>query len=237
MSVHIGAEPRQVAPTVLLPGDPLRAQFVAETYLKDVEMYNEVRGMLGFTGTWNGVRVSVQGSGMGMPSLAIYANELIRSYDVQRLIRIGSCGSMQATVGVRDLIVAMTASTDSAMNRRRFRGMDFAPAASWNLFRTAVTAATERSMKLHAGGILSSDTFYQDDPEEWKLWAAYGVLAVEMETNQLYTLAAKHGVEALSLLTVSDSLVSGEELSSEERQSSFHEMVELALEVTRRTAT
>jgi purine-nucleoside phosphorylase len=237
MSVHIGAEPRQVAPTVLLPGDPLRAQFVAETYLKDVEMYNEVRGMLGFTGTWNGVRVSVQGSGMGMPSLAIYANELIRSYGVQRLIRIGSCGSMQATVGVRDLIVAMTASTDSAMNRRRFRGMDFAPAASWNLFRTAVTAATERSMKLHAGGILSSDTFYQDDPEEWKLWAAYGVLAVEMETNQLYTLAAKHGVEALSLLTVSDSLVSGEELSSEERQSSFHEMVELALEVTRRTAT
>jgi purine-nucleoside phosphorylase len=237
MSIHIGAEPRQVAPTVLLPGDPLRAQFVAETYLKDVEMYNEVRGMLGFTGTWNGVRVSVQGSGMGMPSLAIYANELIRSYGVQRLIRIGSCGSMQATVGVRDLIVAMTASTDSAMNRRRFRGMDFAPAASWNLFRTAVTAATERSMKLHAGGILSSDTFYQDDPEEWKLWAAYGVLAVEMETNQLYTLAAKHGVEALSLLTVSDSLVSGEELSSEERQSTFHEMVELALEVTRRTAT
>jgi purine-nucleoside phosphorylase len=237
MSIHIGAEPRQVAPTVLLPGDPLRAQFVAETYLKDVEMYNEVRGMLGFTGTWNGVRVSVQGSGMGMPSLAIYANELIRSYGVQRLIRIGSCGSMQATVGVRDLIVAMTASTDSAMNRRRFRGMDFAPAAGWNLLRTAVNAATERSMKLHAGGILSSDTFYQDDPEEWKLWAAYGVLAVEMETNQLYTLAAKHGVEALSLLTVSDSLVSGEELSSEERQSTFHEMVELALEVTRRTAT
>jgi purine-nucleoside phosphorylase len=236
MSVHIGAAAREVAPTVLLPGDPLRAQFVAETYLKDVEMYNEVRGMLGFTGTWNGVRVSVQGSGMGMPSLAIYANELIRSYDVQRLIRIGSCGSMQAAVGVRDMIVAMTASTDSAMNRRRFHGMDYAPAASWNLFRTAVDAATERSMKLHAGGILSSDSFYQDDPEEWKLWAAYGVLAVEMETNQLYTLAAKHGVEALSLLTVSDSLVTGEELSSEERQSSFHEMVELALEVTRRTS-
>jgi purine-nucleoside phosphorylase len=171
-----------------------------------------------------------------MLSLAIYANELIRSYDVQRLIRIGSCGSMQAAVGVRDMIVAMTASTDSAMNRRRFHGMDYAPAASWNLFRTAIEAASERAITLHAGGILSSDTFYQDDPEEWKLWAAYGVLAVEMETNQLYTLAAKHGVEALSLLTVSDSLVTGAELSSEERQSSFHEMVELALEVTRRTS-
>ncbi len=234
MSVHIGADPNAIAPTVLLPGDPLRAQFVAENYFTDVEIYNEVRGMLGFTGTWNGTRVSVQGSGMGMPSLAIYVNELIRSYGVQRIIRIGSCGSMQPEVGIRDLIVAMTASTDSAMNRQRFHGMDYAPAASWRLFQSAVEVARERGTSIHAGGILSSDTFYQDDPDGWKRWAEYGVLAVEMETNQLYTLAAKHGVDALTLLTVSDSLVTGEELSSEDRQTSFHEMMELALEVVRR---
>lgn len=231
MSVHIGADDGAVAPTVLLPGDPLRAQFVAENYLTDVEIYNEVRGMLGFTGTWNGTRVSVQGSGMGMPSLAIYVNELIQSYGVRRLIRIGSCGSMQPEIAVRDLVIAMTASTDSAMNRQRFHGMDYAPAASWRLFKAAVDAASEKGLALHAGGILSSDTFYQDEPTAWTRWAEYGVLAVEMETNQLYTLAAKHGVEALTLLTVSDSLVTGEELTSEDRQSGFHEMADLALTV------
>ena len=235
MSVHIGADDFSVASTVLLPGDPLRAQFVAENYLTDVEIYNEVRGMLGFTGTWKGTRVSVQGSGMGMPSLAIYVNELINSYGAERLIRIGSCGSIQADVEVRDVVLAMTASTDSAMNRLRFRGMDYAPAASWDLFRRAVTVAEEQGLAPHAGGVLSSDTFYQDDPEVWKLWATFGVLAIEMETNQLYTLAAKHGVDALSILTVSDSLVTGEELTSEERQTSFHEMVELALETARRS--
>ena len=234
MSVHIGAEPGSIAPSVLLPGDPLRAQYVAETYLSDVQIYNEVRGMLGFTGYWNGCRISVQGSGMGMPTLAIYVNELIRSYDVRRIIRIGSCGSYQPGVAVRDLIAAMTASTDSAMNRQRFGGMDFAPAASWPLFRSAMDIADERGQTMHAGGILSSDTFYNDDAEAWKRWAEFGVLAVEMETNQLYTLAARYGVDALTLLTVSDSLVTGEELSSEERQTSFHEMMEIALEVTRR---
>lgn len=236
MSVHIGADDRAVAPTVLLPGDPLRAQFVAEQYLTDVEVYNQVRGMLGFTGTWKGTRVSVQGTGMGMPSLAIYVNELIRSYGVQRLIRIGSCGSMQPDVQVRDLILAMTASTDSAMNRGRFRSMDFAPVASWALFDRAVQVARETGLGFHAGGVLSSDTFYQDDPQLWKLWAEYGTLAVEMESNQLYTLAAKYSVEALTILTVSDSLVTGEELSSEERQSSFHEMAQLALAVAERSA-
>jgi purine-nucleoside phosphorylase len=236
MSVHIGADDRAVAPTVLLPGDPLRAQFVAEEYLTDVEVYNQVRGMLGFTGTWKGTRVSVQGTGMGMPSLAIYANELIQSYGVQRLIRIGSCGSMQPDVHVRDLILAMTASTDSAMNRGRFQSMDFAPVASWPLFDRAVQVVREMGLGFHAGGVLSSDTFYQDDPHLWKLWAEYGTLAVEMESNQLYTLAAKYSVEALTILTVSDSLVTGEELSSEERQSSFHEMAQLALTVAERSA-
>lgn len=237
MSVHIGAEAGSIAETVLLPGDPLRARFVAETYLTDVETYNEVRGMLGFTGTWNGIRVSVQGSGMGMPTLAIYVNELIQSYGVKRIIRIGSCGSMQPEVALRDLVVAMTASTDSAMNRQRFSGMDYAPVASWELLRSAADIAAARSLSCHVGGILSSDTFYQDDPEAWKQWAAFGVLAVEMETNQLYTLAARHGVEALTLLTVSDSLVTREELSSADRESSFHDMVELALEVNRRQYT
>lgn len=229
MSVHIGAEAGAVAPTVLLPGDPLRAKYVAETYLSDVTQYNSVRGMLGFTGAWNGTPVSVQGSGMGMPSLAIYANELICDYGAKRLIRIGSCGSMQESVKVRDLVVALSASTDSGMNQRRFRGMDFAATANWSLVERATTLARERNLSFHAGNILSSDGFYQDDPDEWKLWAAYGVLAVEMETNQLYTLAAKYSVEALCLLTVSDSLVTGEALSSEERQTSFHEMMELAL--------
>lgn len=229
MSIHIGAEPGAIAPTVLMPGDPLRAKYVAETYLTDVSQYNSVRGMLGFTGRWNGTPISVQGSGMGMPSLAIYATELIRDYGAQRLIRIGSCGSMQETVGVRDLVVAVSASTDSGMNQRRFRGMDFAATASWSLVERATALARERSLSFHAGNILSSDAFYQDDPDEWKLWAAYGVLAVEMETNQLYTLAAKYSVEALCLLTVSDNLVTGEALSSEERQTSFHEMMELAL--------
>jgi purine-nucleoside phosphorylase len=231
MSIHIGAEAGAVAPTVLMPGDPLRAKYVADNYLSDVTQYNSVRGMLGFTGTWNGTPVSVQGSGMGMPSFAIYANELIRDYGAKRLIRIGSCGSMQESVKVRDLVVAMSASTDSGMNQRRFRGMDFAATASWSLVERATSIARERKLSFHAGNILSSDAFYQDDPDEWKLWAEYGVLAVEMETNQLYTLAAKYSVEALCLLTVSDSLVTGEALSSEERRSSFHEMMELALDL------
>jgi purine-nucleoside phosphorylase len=237
MSIHIGAEEHSVAPTVLLPGDPLRAQFVAENFLTDVEVYNEVRGMLGFTGSWNGTRVSVQGSGMGMPSMAIYVNELIRSYGVRRIIRIGSCGSMQAGVAVRDIVLAMTASTDSAMNRGRFYGMDFAPAATWNLLKQAADIAREQAVNTHVGGVLSSDTFYQDDPEMWKRWAEFGVLAVEMETNQLYTICARYGVEALSILTVSDSLVTGEELSSGDRQSSFREMMAVALELTERSET
>lgn len=232
MSVHIGAPQGAVAETVLLPGDPLRAQFVAENYLKDVDVYNEVRGMLGFTGMYRGHRVSVQGSGMGMPSLAIYVNELIQSYGVRRFIRIGSGGALQPTVLVRQIVCAMTASTDSSMNRLRFRGMDFAPSADWSLLSRAAALAVERDLPYHVGGILSSDTFYQDDRDLWRLWAEYGLLAVEMETSQLYTLAAKYGVQALTILTISDSLVTGEELTAEERQTSFHEMASLALDVS-----
>lgn len=235
MSIHIEAKKGDIAATVLMPGDPLRARFVAENWLSEVNQYNAVRGMLGFTGIWKGERISVQGSGMGMPSLAIYANELIRFYDTRRLIRIGSCGALQPEIELHDLIVAMSASTNSAMNRERFNGMDYAATAGWPLFRRALAVLEEQGIPFHAGNILSSDTFYDDDPESWKLWARHGVLAVEMEANQLYTLAARHGVDALALLTVSDSLVSDAKLSSEERESSFHQMVEVALEVARRS--
>ncbi|SIQ13898.1 purine-nucleoside phosphorylase [Alkalispirochaeta americana] len=234
MSTHIGAQPGEIAETVLMPGDPLRAQFVAENWLSDVHQYNNVRGMLGFTGLWKGERISVQGSGMGMPSMAIYATELMRFFGVQRLIRIGSCGSMQSEIALRELILAVSASTNSAMNRSRFGGMDYAATASWNLLRKALAVVEEEGIPFHAGSILSSDTFYDDDPSQWKVWARHGVLAVEMEANQLYTLAARHGREALALLTVSDSLVQEKELSAQDRQTGFHQMVEVALEVARR---
>ena len=230
MSIHIGAEPGAIAEIALLPGDPLRAEFAANEFLENPVCYNRVRGMLGFTGTWNGTRVSIQGSGMGMPSLSIYAHELMEEYNVRTLIRIGSCGSFQPEVKVRDLVIAMTASTDSAQNRIRFAGMDYAPAADYGLFAAACDLARKQDLSFHAGGILSSDTFYQDDPDGWRLWARFGVLAVEMETNALYTLAAKHGARALTVCTVSDSLVTGEALPAEERQSSFGEMIRLALD-------
>lgn len=229
MSVHIEAEPGDIAETVLLPGDPLRAEFVAKEYLSDVKRYNSVRNMYGYTGTYEGKRVSVQGTGMGQPSLAIYVHELIESYDVQNLIRIGSCGAMQPDIELMDLIFALGASTDSSMNRIRFEGQDFAPVCDFGLLQRACEAADARGYAYRAGGILSSDSFYTADPDAWKLWASYGVLAVEMETSALYTLAAKAGRRALSMLTVSDSLVTGDALSSEQRQTSFRRMVETAL--------
>lgn len=230
MSVHIGAEKGEIAPTVLLPGDPLRAKFTAEKFLEDASPYNDVRGMHGYTGTWKGHRVSVQGTGMGIPSISIYANELINEYDCTALVRIGSCGSYQEHVKVRDVVIAMTASTDAAHNRIRFNGADFAPAADFELFTRSCRHAAERGVAFHAGGILSTDTFYQDDPQAWKQWASFGVLAVEMEANALYTLAARAGVKALAICTVSDSLVTGDSLPAEQRERSFSEMIALALE-------
>lgn len=229
MSTHIGAPEGAVAEAVLLPGDPLRARFVAEQYLTDVVCYNQVRGMLGFTGLWKGQRVSVQGTGMGQPSLSIYAHELITFYGAKQLIRIGTCGSLRPAVRVRDLVIAMTASTDSAMNRLRFRGMDFAPSASFPLFKRALAAADRLGLPVAAGGVFSSDSFYSDDPERTTLLSSHGVLAIEMETSALYTIASRHGVDALTILTVSDSIVTGEETTSEERQTGFGRMAELAL--------
>ncbi|MGF7396131.1 purine-nucleoside phosphorylase [Thermoanaerobacterium thermosaccharolyticum] len=231
MSIHIGAKEGEIANTVLLPGDPLRAKYIAENFLSDVKCYNEVRGMYGYTGNYKGKRVSVQGTGMGIPSISIYVNELIESYNVKNLIRIGTCGSMQPDINIRDVILAMSSSTDSAINRIRFNGMDYAPTASFKLLKKAYDAATSMGINVKVGNILSSDTFYNDDKDSWKLWAKFGVLAVEMETAGLYTLAAKYGVNALTILTVSDSLVTGHATSAEERQKTFNDMIKIAFEV------
>jgi len=229
MSIHIGAKEGDIASTVLLPGDPLRAKYIAENFLTDTICYNQVRGMYGYTGTYKGKRISVQGTGMGIPSISIYLNELITSYKAKNLIRIGSCGSMQADIKIRDVILAMSASTNSHINKIRFNGMDYAPTADFNLLKKAYGIALEKNIPVKIGSVLTSDTFYQDDPNSWKHWANYGILAVEMETAALYTLAAKFKVNALSILTVSDSLVTREETTSEERQKTFNQMVEIAL--------
>ncbi len=229
MSIHIAAKPGQIADRILLPGDPLRAKFIAENLLERAERFNEVRNMLGFTGFFKGVRVSVMGTGMGMPSLSIYVNELVRDFGVQKLIRVGTCGALRSELKIRDLILAMSSSTDSAINDIRFKGMNYAPTASFPLLVKAYEAARESGFSPFVGSVLSSDSFYSEDPEQWKLWAKFGVLGVEMETAELYTLAAKYDVQALSILTVSDHLVTREATSSEERQTSFRAMAETAL--------
>ena len=229
MTVHIGSQKGDYAETVLLPGDPYRAKWAAETFLSDVRLVNEVRGMLGYTGMWNGHRVSIQGSGMGMPSLSIYTNELIRDFDVQTLIRIGSCGGMQPHVKVRDVIIAMTATSVNTPSRTIFKDVNFAPSADWSLLRNAVQAAEAQGLPPHVGGIYSSDTFYDERPDLNEQMVRHGVLGVEMEAAELYTLAARYGRRALAVLTVSDHLQTGEALPSEERERSFGEMVEIAL--------
>jgi purine-nucleoside phosphorylase len=229
MTVHIGAKPGDIAETVLMPGDPYRAKWAAETFLKDVVCVNQVRGMLGFTGTWNGHRVTIQGSGMGMPSLSIYANELIRDYGAQTLIRIGSCGGMQDDVAVRDVILAMTASTVSTPSRGIFRELSFAPCADYGLLASAASAAKDLGVRTHVGGIYSSDVFYDERPDLTAEMERHGVLGVEMEAAELYILAARYKRRALAILTVSDHLKTHEALPSEDRERSFGDMVEIAL--------
>ena len=229
MSVHIEAERQAVAERVLLPGDPLRAKFVAENFLTDVVCYNKVRNMFGFTGLYKGVRVSVQGTGMGMPSLSIYANELFDFYNVQKAIRIGTAGALQKDVELRSVVLAMSAFTDSAINVHRFSGLSFAPTASWELLKKAADAANALKQKVSIGTIFSSDIFY-DDAANWKLFAKYGALAVEMETAELYSLAAKYRREALAIFTISDSLVTGETTNSHEREQTFTQMMHIALD-------
>lgn len=230
MSIHIVAEKGSIAPAVLLPGDPLRARHIAQTYLTDVTQYNEIRGMYGYTGYWQGNRVSVQGTGMGMPSFSIYANELIDSYAVKRLIRVGTCGTMSEKLKLKDILIAQAADSDSAMNPSRFGAYQYAPTASFELLLKAYEHAKTAKMGFAVGNVFTSDQFYDLHGEQKKRIAqSVGTMAIDMETCELYTLAHLKGVEALTLLTVSDSLLSGEQVNPKERQSTFNAMVDLAL--------
>ncbi|MET7394623.1 purine-nucleoside phosphorylase [Dactylosporangium sp. NPDC005572] len=230
MSTHIGAQAGDIAERVLLPGDPLRAKWIAETFLKDARCYSTVRNMLGFTGTYDGVEVSVQGSGMGMPSASIYTHELINDYGVRKLIRVGSCGAIVESLKLRDVVAAIGSSTDSMMNRQRFDGLiDYAPVADFELLRTAVDVARQQGIEMQVGPILAADAFYTDRPDLYDRLADYGVLAVEMESAAIYTIAARFGAKALTLLTVSDHIKTGERTTAQEREQTFGQMVEVAL--------
>ena len=235
-TIHINAEPGDFAGTVLMPGDPLRARHIAERFLDDARQVTDVRNMLGFTGAYLGNPVSVMAHGMGIPSASIYCTELIRDYGVTRLIRVGSCGTVHHAVRLRDIVIAMGASTDSAVNRNRFAGHDLAALASFNLVRRAVAAAERRQLPFHVGNVFSADLFYTPDPAVFDLMERFGILGVEMETAGIYTLAAELGVEALALCTVSDLIRTGGRLTPDERQTSFDEMISLALETAFGTA-
>lgn len=230
MSVHISAKPGEIADTVLLPGDPLRAKFIAENFLEDVVCYNEVRNMLGYTGTYKGKRISVQGSGMGVPSISIYINELMNEYGVKNIVRVGTCGAIQKDVKVRDVIIAQSASNDSNQNRKLFGGaIDYAPTSDFELLLSSYNEAKRRGIDVRVGNIFTADSFY-DEKENNAQLAEYGVLAVEMESSALFTIAQKYNARALTILTVSDHILTGEATSSEERQTSFNEMMEIALD-------
>ncbi|MCL4157298.1 UNVERIFIED_CONTAM: hypothetical protein GTU68_033551 [Idotea baltica] len=231
MSVHIEAKKGEIAETVLLPGDPLRAKWIAETFFDDPVCFNKVRNMFGYTGTYKGKPISTMGTGMGIPSVSIYAHELITEYGVKNLIRVGSAGSYQKHIKVRDVVLAMSASSNSGINELRFGGADYAPTADYDLFIKAVEAAKAKNIDIKAGNIFSSDVFYADDFESYKKWSKFGVLCVEMEAAGLYTVAAYHKVNALAILTISDSLVTGERTTSKERESTFSNMIEIALEL------
>lgn len=235
MSTHIGAKQGDIAESILLPGDPLRAKYIAETYLEDVIQYNEVRGMLGYTGTYKGKRISVQGTGMGIPSISIYIHELMEEYGVQNLIRVGTCGAYHSDIHVRDIILAQGATTDSQVNRNIFGGIDYAPLADFGMLKDAYELCEAKELPVRVGNVFTSDAFYRENPQETTaLLEKYGVLGVEMETTALYTIAAKFKRKAMSILTVSDHVITGEETTSEERQTSFNEMMEVALDTVHR---
>ncbi|MBC1501400.1 purine-nucleoside phosphorylase [Listeria weihenstephanensis] len=231
MSIHIEAKQGEIAETILLPGDPLRAKYIAETFLEDVICFNEVRNMFGYTGTYKGKRVSVMGTGMGIPSISIYVNELIQSYDVKNLIRVGTMGAIQKDVKVRDVVIAQAASTDSQINRNTFAGVDFAPVADFELLKNAYDAGVEKGLAMRVGNVFSADRFYNEQLDKQQL-ADHGVLGIEMEAAALYTIAQKFGRKALAILTVSDHIFTGEETTSEERQTTFNDMIVVALEST-----
>ncbi|TVX92691.1 purine-nucleoside phosphorylase [Paenibacillus agilis] len=230
MSIHLEAPQGAIAEKVLLPGDPLRAKHIAETFLEDVQCYNQVRNMLGFTGTYKGERISVQGTGMGLPSFSIYATELIKDYGVKTLVRVGTCGAIQRDVQLREVLMAQGVCTDSSIISHFFPGISFSPIADFDLLHRAYMISKDRQMQVRVGNVHTSDYFYSENPEAVSRLGEFGVMAVEMETAALYTLAAKYGVKALSLLTVSDHIVTGEQTTSEERQTTFNQMIELALD-------
>jgi purine-nucleoside phosphorylase len=229
MTIHIGAKINEIADTVLLPGDPMRAKWAAEQFLTSPRLVNQVRGMFGYTGTFNGNRVTIQGSGMGMPSISIYANELIRDYDVKTLIRIGSCGGMQSNINIRDIVLAQTTTYIVTPSSTIMKEVSFSPCADFELLQNAHSFAKSKGFKTHVGNIYSSDTFYDERADLNEQMVRHGVLAVEMEAAELYTLAARFNRKALAILTVSDHLQTGEALPSDEREKTFSQMIEVAL--------
>ena len=229
---HNSANFGDIAEKVLLPGDPMRARYIAENFLEDAVCYNTVRGMFGYTGTYKGKRVSVQGTGMGMPSMGIYANELMEFYGCKQLIRVGTCGSLKEGVNLKDVVIAIGSTTDSNMNKDRFGSISFAPVANFELLKKAYEEAEIQNINAIVSNVFTSDKFYDDrGSEKIALVASYGCVAVDMETCELYTLAAKHGVDALTMLTVSDHLITGEKCTTEERQTTFNDMIKVALEI------
>jgi len=232
MSLHIGAKQGEIAERVLLPGDPLRAKYIAETFLKDAVCYTTIRGMYGYTGMYHGKRVSVQGTGMGIPSISIYVSELLQSYQAKRLIRVGTCGSMDEHLKLREMLIANGAATDSGVNMGRFGSVSYAPVPDFSLLMSAYTQGMAQNMPIHVGQVFTSDLFYDDHlKEKTDLLVSYGVLACDMESAELYTLAAKFHAQALTIMTVSDSLVTGENVPPKDRETTFHDMMLLALEI------
>lgn len=231
MSIHINAEKGEIADTILLPGDPLRAKYIADTFLEDVVCYNEVRNMFGFTGTYKGKRISVQGTGMGVPSISIYIHELMEEYGVKNLIRVGTCGAIQKDVNVRDVILAQSASSDSYQNRKLFKNVEFAPTSDFELLLSSYNEARKKGLDVQVGNIFTADSFYDENGNIEQL-ADYGVLALEMESSALFTISKKFDARALSVLTVSDHILTGESTSSEERQTTFNDMIEVALDAS-----
>lgn len=227
---HIEAQPGDFAETVLMPGDPLRAKFIAENFLEDAKCVTRVRNMLGYTGTYKGKRVSVMASGMGIPSISIYATELFKFYDVEKIIRIGSCGALPESLKIRDIVIGMAASTDSNVNRQRLNHVDFAACADFSLLKSVVDTADKMNKKVHVGNIFTADLFYTPNPEMFEKMTQHGILAVEMEAAGLYGVAAEYGKKALTVLTVSDHIKTGEVTTADERETTFKDMMELTLE-------
>jgi purine-nucleoside phosphorylase len=229
-TAHIEANVGDFAKTVLMPGDPLRAKYIAENFLDDAKCVTRVRNMFGYTGTYKGKPVSVMGSGMGVPSISIYATELYKDYGVENIIRIGSCGAVRDDIKIRDIVIGMSASTDSNVNRSRLNGYDFAATADFDLLHKVVKTAEETGKKVHVGNIFTADLFYTPQPEMFALMEKYGILAVEMEAAGLYGVAAEYGKKALTVLTVSDHIKTGEQTTADERETTFKDMMELTLD-------